>query len=56
MLYQLLVYEIVIPGHWDMFADNSADPGLFKDYIEVKYKDRLACKIPKVMEKIVVKA
>lgn len=47
---------LVIPGHWDMFADNSADPGLFKAYVEAKYKDGLSCRIPKVLEKIVVKA
>ena len=46
---------LVIPGHWDMFADNSADPDLFKDYLKAKYKDRLVCKIPKVLEKIVVR-
>lgn len=45
---------IVIPGHWDMFADNSADPALFQDYIEAKYKGKLVCRIPKVMEKIVI--
>ena len=44
----------VIPGHWDMFADNSEDPGLFKDYVETKYKDSLVCRIPKVLEKIVL--
>ena len=47
---------LVIPGHWDMFADNSQDPGLFQEYVQVKYKDGLKCKIPIVMEKIVVKA
>ena len=45
---------LVIPGHWDMFADNSADPALFEDYIEAKYKGKLVCQIPKVMEKIVI--
>ncbi len=44
--------SIVIPGHWDMFADNSADPYAFKDYLEAKYKDKIRCIIPKVMEKI----
>ena len=39
-----------------MFADNSADPTLFEEYIKIKYKDRLTCRIPKVLEKIVVKA
>ncbi|MBO4758251.1 MAG: MBL fold metallo-hydrolase [Bacteroidales bacterium] len=48
--------KLVIPGHWDMFADNSADPTLFEEYIKTKYKDRLTCRIPKVLEKIVVKA
>ncbi len=41
---------IVIPGHWDMFADNSADPQAFADYIEVKYKGKLKCLIPGVNE------
>ena len=44
---------LVIPGHWDMFADNSADPGEFADYLEAKYPVRIACMIPKVMEKII---
>ena len=44
---------IVIPGHWDMFADNSADPHAFADYLEVKYHGRVKCLIPGVMEKIV---
>ena len=48
--------KLVIPGHWDMFADNSEDPDLFKRYVEAKYKDRLPCRIPRVLEKIVVKA
>ncbi len=46
---------LVIPGHWDMFADNSADPKEFCDYIEIKYGDKLKSLIPKVMEQIVVK-
>ena len=41
---------IIIPGHWDMFADNSADPQAFADYIEVKYKGKLKCLIPGVNE------
>lgn len=43
---------IVIPGHWDMFADNSADPKAFEDYMSVKYGDKIKCIIPKVLEKI----
>ena len=44
--------ELVIPGHWDMFADNSEDPKLFEDYVNVKYKGRVQCLVPKVMQKI----
>jgi L-ascorbate metabolism protein UlaG (beta-lactamase superfamily) len=44
---------MVIPGHWDMFADNGADPEEFADYLNAKYHDRIQCRIPKVMEKIV---
>ena len=47
---------LVIPGHWDMFADNSADPKEFCDYIEIKYGDKLKSLIPKVMEHIVARA
>ena len=28
---------IVIPGHWDMFSDNSGDPDAFVDYLDAKY-------------------
>ena len=44
--------RIVIPGHWDMFADNSADPKAFADYLNVKYKGTIRCLIPVVLEKI----
>lgn len=44
--------EIVIPGHWDMFAHNSEDPRKFADYVDAKYHDRFKCVIPKVMERI----
>ncbi|MCR5503557.1 MAG: MBL fold metallo-hydrolase [Lachnospiraceae bacterium] len=46
--------RIVIPGHWDMFADNSADPQAFEDYLDVKYEGTIKCLIPEVMEKIVL--
>ena len=45
--------DMVIPGHWDMFADNSADPREFSDYLDAKYHGKITCKIPAVMEKIV---
>ncbi len=44
---------VVIPGHWDMFEDNSADPKAFKEYLSVKYNDRIQCIIPEVMKKII---
>jgi len=34
-----------------MFANNSADPYAFADYIDAKYGEKLKCCIPKVMEK-----
>ncbi|MCR5775765.1 MAG: MBL fold metallo-hydrolase [Lachnospiraceae bacterium] len=46
--------RLVIPGHWDMFADNSADPAEFADYLDAKYGNRPGCVIPKVMEKMVI--
>ena len=44
--------SVVIPGHWDMFANNSADPFEFKDYLDAKYGDSILCKIPEIMEGI----
>ena len=32
--------RIVIPGHWDMFADNSVDPKAFADYLNENTKER----------------
>ncbi len=46
--------KIVIPGHWDMFSENSANPKLFLDYINAKYKGKLKCRIPKVMERVFI--
>lgn len=43
---------LVIPGHWDMFADNPGDPKAFADYLDAKYGGRIACRIPGVMEEI----
>jgi hypothetical protein len=44
--------SFVIPGHWDMFADNSEDPMKFADYISVKYPYGPKCILPKVMEEL----
>ena len=43
---------VVIPGHWDMFADNSENPRAFEDYLYAKYRDKIKCIIPKVMERM----
>ena len=36
----------VIPGHWDMFADNPGDPVAFMDYFDAKYGNRSRILIP----------
>ena len=41
---------LVIPGHWDMFADNPGDPAAFADYLEAKYG--MKCRIPRALEAI----
>lgn len=44
--------ELVIPGHWDMFADNPGDPDAFADYLDAKYG--MKCHIPRIMEPITI--
>ena len=46
--------KLVVPGHWDMFGDNSEDPRKFADYLDAKYEGRIQCRIPKVMEAFTV--
>ncbi|MCR4587665.1 MAG: MBL fold metallo-hydrolase [Lachnospiraceae bacterium] len=48
--------RLILPGHWDMFADNSADPRAFASYLSVKYQGKVKCKIPHIMEEIPVTA
>lgn len=43
---------IVIPGHWDVFSFNGADPRDFADYLDAKYKGKIRCLIPKIMDEI----
>ena len=43
---------LVLPGHWDMFADNPGDPEAFADYLDAKYEGKIACRIPVHMEEI----
>ena len=47
---------LVIPGHWDMFADNPGDPEAFMDYLNVKYEGRIRTLRPAVMAPIVIEA
>ena len=42
--------RLVLPGHWDMFAANSADPAQFADYLHAKYGDAVACVIPEYQQ------
>ena len=45
--------RLVIPGHFDMFENNSENPGLFADYLEAKYKENITCKIPIAGKRII---
>ncbi len=45
---------MVIPGHWDMYADNSGDSGAVADYLVAKYGGRIKSIIPKVLEEITI--
>ena len=48
--------RLVIPGHWDMFTENPGDPEAFADYLDAKYGRDVLCRIPKIMEPIVLTA
>ena len=43
---------LVLPGHWDMFADNPGDPEAFADYLDAKYGAAIPCRIPRLLEAI----
>ncbi|MBQ8160695.1 MAG: MBL fold metallo-hydrolase [Clostridia bacterium] len=45
----------VIPGHWDLFADNPGDPQAFRDYLEAKYPS-LRCLLPERMAKVLIRS
>ena len=47
--------RLVIPGHWDMFANNPGDPAAFADYLDAKYPG-LPCRIPEHQETIIIRA
>lgn len=44
--------RLVIPGHWDMFADNPGDPAAFADYLDAKYPGQAPCILPKRLDPI----
>ena len=44
--------RLVIPGHWDMFADNPGDPEAFADYLDAKYPGRTGCVIPEILQPV----
>ena len=43
---------LAIPGHFDMFEGNTADPAAFADYLNAKYTGRTSAVIPKYLEPI----
>jgi len=47
--------RLVIPAHYDMFANNPGDPQAFADYVRAKYPD-LSVKICDYGERILVPA
>ena len=46
---------LVIPGHWDMFADNPGDPAAFSDYLDAKYEGTVPCVTPKLLEPVPIR-
>ncbi|MBQ9325978.1 MAG: MBL fold metallo-hydrolase [Clostridia bacterium] len=44
--------RLVLPGHWDMFRENSEDPEKFRDYLDAKYPGQTKCLIPSYLERI----
>ena len=50
-----LAPALAVPTHWDMFPGNTEDPGLFVDYLGVKYPT-IPTLIPRPGMRVVVKA
>ncbi len=40
----------VLPGHWDLFRWNCADPREFSDYLDAKYPGAVSCLLPGYLE------
>jgi len=49
-----LTPKIVLPGHWDMFADNPGDPAAFADYMDAKYPGRVTVIVPEYLSPVMV--
>jgi L-ascorbate metabolism protein UlaG (beta-lactamase superfamily) len=47
---------LVIPGHWDMFADNPGDPDAFADYLDAKYPGQVRCALPQRFAPVILTA
>ena len=47
--------DTVIPGHWDLFADNSGDPEAFADYLDAKYPGRMKVVLPRYLEPVEIR-
>ena len=46
--------KTAIPGHWDMFAGNTADPDLFTDYLDAKYPRLCRIVRPAYLEPMII--
>lgn len=46
--------DLVVPAHYEMFTENSEDPELFRDYLEIKYPT-VKCWIGEHGEKVYIK-
>ena len=44
--------KLAIPGHFDMFPGNTANPKDFEEYLVAKYGDLVPCKIPEYLQPI----
>ncbi len=42
----------VIPGHWNMFAENPGDPAAFADYLDAKYPGQIQLIRPDVLQPV----
>ena len=51
-----LKLRAVIPGHWDMFAENPGDPEAFADYMDAKYPGRVQVIRPGILQPVWVDA